>query len=194
VVVLTRSRKPAKRSKLRPNEAAGGSPATMYVVFILEEAIEELTTIVAHISAENIAAGETLGNEHIDEAMRIDALPRLRDKKTASSAKAGSRELPRLLPSQRTRKGHSNRLFRPWRTNKIGDDGSPVLIRLAGQVQTGWDIVYDFSTKEPSAIGPRLEKSNPSLQGSTPLQGIETGESDRVWRIALAVARRNVCD
>jgi plasmid stabilization system protein ParE len=41
----------------------------MYVVFILEEALEDLTTIVAHISAENVAAAETLGNELIDQAM-----------------------------------------------------------------------------------------------------------------------------
>jgi len=37
VAVLTRARKPAKRSKIRPNELAGSSPATMYVVFILRE-------------------------------------------------------------------------------------------------------------------------------------------------------------
>ena len=95
----------------------------MYVVFILEEALEDLTTIVAHISAENVAAAETLGNELIDEAMspRIDALPRLHGQKTASFAKADSRKLLSLLPDQRTRKSRRNRLFRPWRTNKIGN-------------------------------------------------------------------------
>jgi toxin ParE1/3/4 len=47
----------------------------MYVVFILEEALEDLTTIVAHISAENVAAAETLGNELIDEAMSLELMP-----------------------------------------------------------------------------------------------------------------------
>ena len=64
VAVLTRWRKPAKRSKIRLNELADSSPATMYVVFILEEALEDLITIIAHISAENIAAAETLGIEN----------------------------------------------------------------------------------------------------------------------------------
>ena len=44
----------------------------MYVVFIFEEAIEDLTTIVARVSAENIAAAETLGKELIDQAMSQD--------------------------------------------------------------------------------------------------------------------------
>src|SRR4029077_18532799 len=52
---------------------------------------------------------------------RIDALPRLRGQKTASFAKADSRKLLSLLPDQRTRKSRRNRLFRPWRTNKIGN-------------------------------------------------------------------------
>jgi plasmid stabilization system protein ParE len=47
----------------------------MYVVFILEEALEDLTTIVAHISAENVAAAETLVNELIDEAMSLELMP-----------------------------------------------------------------------------------------------------------------------
>jgi plasmid stabilization system protein ParE len=47
----------------------------MYGVFILEEALEDLTTIVAHISAENVAAAETLGNELIDDAMTLEMMP-----------------------------------------------------------------------------------------------------------------------
>ena len=42
----------------------------MYVVFIPED----LTTIVAHISAENIAAAETLGNELIDQVEKLPTL------------------------------------------------------------------------------------------------------------------------
>jgi hypothetical protein len=47
---------------------------------------------------------------------------------------------------------------------------------------------------EPSAIGPWLEKRNPSLQGSTPLQVMERGESDRVWRIVWQLREGNVGD
>jgi hypothetical protein len=42
--------------------------------------------------------------------------------------------------------------------------------------------------------GPWLEKSNPSLQGSTPLQVIERGESDRIWRIVWQLREGNVGD
>lgn len=33
------------------------------------------------------------------------------------------------------------------------------------------------------AIGPWLKESNPAFDGSTPLQVIERGETDRVWRM-----------
>ena len=41
----------------------------MYVVAILEEAHEDLRSIVAYISSENPSAAETLGREFLDEAM-----------------------------------------------------------------------------------------------------------------------------
>ena len=36
---------------------------------------------------------------------------------------------------------------------------------------------------EPKAIGPWLLQPNPAFDGSTPLQVIERGESDRLWRM-----------
>ena len=36
---------------------------------------------------------------------------------------------------------------------------------------------------EPKAIGEWLKKPNPALDGSTPLQVIERGEGDRIWRL-----------
>lgn len=35
----------------------------------------------------------------------------------------------------------------------------------------------------PEAIGPWLKVPNPAFDGSTPLQVIERGESDRIWRM-----------
>jgi len=35
----------------------------------------------------------------------------------------------------------------------------------------------------PQAIGPWLKDPNPAFDGSTPLQVIERGESDRIWRM-----------
>jgi hypothetical protein len=35
----------------------------------------------------------------------------------------------------------------------------------------------------PEAIGPWLKDPNPAFDGSTPLQVIERGESDRIWRM-----------
>ena len=35
----------------------------------------------------------------------------------------------------------------------------------------------------PEAIGPWLKDPNPAFDGSTPLQVIERGETDRVWRM-----------
>jgi plasmid stabilization system protein ParE len=57
------------------NEQPGQPSCQSYVVFILEEALEDLTTIVARISAENVAAAETLGNELIDQAMSLELRP-----------------------------------------------------------------------------------------------------------------------
>ena len=47
----------------------------MYVVLILEEALEDLRNIVAHISRENPGAAEALGSKLLDEAMRLESLP-----------------------------------------------------------------------------------------------------------------------
>ena len=33
------------------------------------------------------------------------------------------------------------------------------------------------------AIGPWLKETNPAFDGSTPLQVIERGETDRIWRM-----------
>lgn len=35
----------------------------------------------------------------------------------------------------------------------------------------------------PEAIGEWLRDTNPAFEGSTPLQVIERGESDRIWRM-----------
>jgi DNA-binding transcriptional regulator YiaG len=35
----------------------------------------------------------------------------------------------------------------------------------------------------PAAIGPWLKEPNPAFDGSTPLQVIERGEADRIWRM-----------
>jgi transcriptional regulator with XRE-family HTH domain len=47
---------------------------------------------------------------------------------------------------------------------------------------------------QPSGIGPWLEKSNPALQGSTPLQVIERGEGDRIWRMIWQLREGNLGD
>jgi plasmid stabilization system protein ParE len=47
----------------------------MYAVLILEEALEDLRNIVAHISRENPGAAEALGSKLLDEAMRLESLP-----------------------------------------------------------------------------------------------------------------------
>jgi toxin ParE1/3/4 len=47
----------------------------MYVVIILEEALEDLRSIVAYISNENSNAAETLGRELLDQAMSLESFP-----------------------------------------------------------------------------------------------------------------------
>ena len=40
-----------------------------------------------------------------------------------------------------------------------------------------------FLSVSPEAIGPWLKDPNPAFDGSTPLQVIERGETDRIWRM-----------
>jgi len=47
----------------------------MYVVVILEEAHEDLRSIVAYIAVENPRAAETLGRELLDDAMSLGSVP-----------------------------------------------------------------------------------------------------------------------
>jgi DNA-binding transcriptional regulator YiaG len=45
--------------------------------------------------------------------------------------------------------------------------------------------IFDTLEKliSPEAIGPWLKQPNPAFDGSTPLQVIERGETDRIWRM-----------
>jgi transcriptional regulator with XRE-family HTH domain len=70
----------------------------------------------------------------------------------------------------------------PSRSNKVR------LIEFGRMYQALSELV------QPSAIGPWLERSNPSLQGSTPLQVIERGEGDRIWRMIWQLREGNVGD
>jgi hypothetical protein len=72
----------------------------MYAVFILEEAHEDLIKIVAHLSLENPAAAEKLGNQLVDlaQSLESDAVPRIISKKAVWSPQADPWELPDLLP------------------------------------------------------------------------------------------------
>ena len=47
----------------------------MYVVIILEEAHEDLRSIVAYIAIANPRAAETLGRELLDDAMSLGSVP-----------------------------------------------------------------------------------------------------------------------
>jgi O6-methylguanine-DNA--protein-cysteine methyltransferase len=39
----------------------------------------------------------------------------------------------------------------------------------------------------PESIGPWLKDPNPAFDGSTPLQVIERGKSDRIWRMVCEI-------
>jgi plasmid stabilization system protein ParE len=47
----------------------------MYAVIILEEAHEDLINIVAHLSLDNAAAAEKLGNQLLDLAQSLESMP-----------------------------------------------------------------------------------------------------------------------
>ena len=40
---------------------------------------------------------------------------------------------------------------------------------------------------KPDRLGPWLQKPDPQFQGSTPLQVIERGEFDRIWRLLYEI-------
>ena len=44
---------------------------------------------------------------------------------------------------------------------------------------------------QPKAIGPWLLRPNPAFDGSTPLQVIERGEGDRIWRMIWELREGN---
>ena len=70
----------------------------------------------------------------------------------------------------------------PSRSNKVR------LVEFGRMYQALSELV------QPTAIGPWLEKSNSALEGSTPLQVIERGESDRIWRMVWQLREGNVGD
>jgi hypothetical protein len=61
-----------------------------------------------------------------------------------------------------------------WAINPENDEGVPMVCRLFNALA---EVV------PASQIGPWLGTPNPAFEASTPIQVIERGESDRIWRM-----------
>jgi hypothetical protein len=55
-------------------------------------------------------------------------------------------------------------------------------------------LLEDMERIRASQIGPWLDTPNPAFEGSTPLQVIERGESDRLWRMIWELRMGNSGD
>lgn len=83
--------------------------------------------------------------------------------------------------------GFSSRAVAHWAQGH--PPGNPAQKRLT-ELTRLFDALSDLV--DPKAIGPWLKRSNPALEGSTPLQVIERGEADRIWRMIWELQSGNV--
>lgn len=92
-------------------------------------------------------------------------------KQFCSRYKLVRRDLTRLT-------GYSQRAVDKWAAGgEPGGAASKHLRELARLFDAMANLV------EPASIGPWLKRPNTAFDGSTPLQVIERGESDRLWRM-----------
>lgn len=78
--------------------------------------------------------------------------------------------------------GYSQRSVDQWAT---GDAPSSPARRHLKEVERLFDALADIM--EPEYIGVWLKEPNPAFDGSTPLQVIERGEGDQLWRMIYRV-------
>jgi DNA-binding transcriptional regulator YiaG len=83
--------------------------------------------------------------------------------------------------------GFSRRAVAHWAQGR--PPGNPAQKRLT-ELTRLFDALSDLV--DPKAIGPWLKESNPAFEGSTPLQVIERGEADRIWRMIWELQSGNV--
>lgn len=74
--------------------------------------------------------------------------------------------------------GYSLRAVDQWAAGK--QPAAPARKQLA-ELARLFDALADLM--EPTEIGSWLKTSNPAFSNSTPLQVIERGEQDRIWRM-----------
>jgi hypothetical protein len=83
------------------------------------------------------------------------------------------------------RKALQDRMRPALRVRRLGQSRVEALDRNGDRRLT--EIKRLFAALEklvsPQAIGPWLKDPNPAFDGSTPLQVIERGETDRIWRM-----------
>jgi integrase/recombinase XerD len=90
-------------------------------------------------------------------------------------------------------------------TNFLENDGTlEAAQRIAGHADSRTTKLYDRRGQKvlledmerirASQIGPWLDTPNPAFEGSTPLQVIERGESDRLWRMIWELRMGNSGD
>jgi hypothetical protein len=74
--------------------------------------------------------------------------------------------------------GFSPRAVANWAQ---GRKPSPSTERRLAEISRMFHALESLVGRE--AVGPWLKKPNPAFQGSTPLQVLERGEADRIWRM-----------
>ena len=74
--------------------------------------------------------------------------------------------------------GASPRTVAYWNSGTRPQRSSAQKVREVARL---FDALSDLI--EAKAIGPWLQRPNPQFDGSTPLQVIERGEADRIWRM-----------
>jgi DNA-binding transcriptional regulator YiaG len=74
--------------------------------------------------------------------------------------------------------GFSPRAVAHWAQGRKPSDSTA---RRLTELKRIFDVLEKLIS--PEAIGPWLKEPNPAFDGSTPLQVIERGETDRIWRM-----------
>ena len=79
--------------------------------------------------------------------------------------------------------GFSLRAVAHWMAGKTPGAAAKIRVTELNRLLTALAQII-----EPSAIEGWLQKPNPAFEGSTPLQVVERGESDRLWRMIYDLA------
>lgn len=129
-------------------------------------------------------AGKILASRGSNGAAKVQAASVLAQRKPQGGfdVKAFCKAFQLVRPDLTRMTGYSLRSVDKWAAGEVPGEATQRRLREIGRLFEGLSEIM-----EASYVGKWLKAPNEAFDGSTPLQVIERGETDRIWRMIFIV-------